>query len=55
MNDDDLIANRFDLADDEMRKLLLPTIPDLPYIFISAVAQEGLLQLKDMIWNEINR
>jgi GTP-binding protein len=50
-----LAITKSDLVDDEMRELLRPTIPDLPYVFISAVAQEGLMQLKDMIWNEINR
>lgn len=50
-----LAITKSDLADEEMRELLRPTIPDVPYVFISAVAQEGLMQLKDMIWNEINR
>lgn len=51
-----LAITKSDLADEEMRELLLPSIPEgIPYVFISAVAQEGLMQLKDMIWTEINR
>ena len=51
-----LAITKSDLADEEMRDLLKPTIPEgIPYVFISAVAQEGLVELKDMIWNEINR
>ncbi|NNC81996.1 MAG: GTPase ObgE [Flavobacteriales bacterium] len=51
-----LAITKSDLADAEMRDLLSPTIPEgVPHVFISAVAQEGLMELKDMIWNEINR
>jgi GTP-binding protein len=28
---------------------------DLPFIFISSVAQKNLNELKDLLWNEINR
>ena len=29
-------------------------LPSIPHIFISSVAQQGILALKDMLWKEIN-
>ena len=28
---------------------------ELPHVFISAVAQRGLTELKDLLWQELNR
>jgi GTP-binding protein len=36
---------------DEMKKEL-PT--DIPTLFISSVAQQGLTELKDLIWERLN-
>jgi GTP-binding protein len=50
-----LAITKCDLIDDELKELLLPTIPqDIPYVFISAVAQQGLVELKDLLWKSIN-
>jgi len=35
---------------DEIKK----DLPDLPYLFISSVAQIGLIELKDLIWEKLN-
>ena len=49
-----LAVTKFDLIDDELKEMLLPEIPDnLPVVFISSVAQQGLDQLKDMLWKVI--
>jgi len=29
-------------------------LPAVPYVFISSVAQKGISELKDMIWNALN-
>jgi GTP-binding protein len=29
-------------------------LPKIPYIFISSVAQKGLTELKDIIWERLN-
>ena len=29
-------------------------LPEIPYIFISSVAQKGLTELKDMIWKHLD-
>jgi GTP-binding protein len=46
-----LAITKSDLIDDELKKMLEAEIPqDLNSLFISAVAQEGLTELKDKIW-----
>ena len=50
-----LAITKCDLIDDELRQMLLPSIPkSLPYVFISAVAETGLIELKDLLWRTIN-
>ncbi len=51
-----LAITKSDLVDAEFQQLLLPEIPtDLPYLFISAVAQTGLQELKDLLWDLLNK
>jgi GTPase len=50
-----LAITKSDLIDEELKELLLPTIPTgIAYLFISAVAQQGLVELKDLLWESIN-
>lgn len=50
-----LAITKRDLIDDELEEMLIPEIPKgIPYLFISAVAQRGLLELKDLLWNKLN-
>ena len=50
-----LAITKSDMADAELRTMLTPDIPkDIPSIFISAVAQEGLVELKDLLWKKMN-
>ncbi|NBC08505.1 MAG: GTPase ObgE [Bacteroidetes bacterium] len=50
-----LAITKSDLLDEELKEMLQPEIPDeLPHIFISAVAQQGLQELKDLLWATIN-
>lgn len=50
-----LAITKSDLVDEELKELLTPEIPDdLPHIFISSVAQQGLEMLKDKIWGILN-
>ncbi len=51
-----LAITKCDLVDDEIIQLLKPTLPtDLPHVFISSVTQMGLMQLKDILWEELNQ
>jgi len=50
-----LAITKADLLDDELKELLKNEIPTtLPSLFISAVAQQGLDELKDKIWELLN-
>ncbi len=50
-----LAITKSDLIDEELKELLQPDIPkDLPHLFISSVAQKGLMELKDLLWQTIS-
>jgi GTP-binding protein len=50
-----LAITKCDLLDDELIEMLRETLPqDLPCVFISAVANQGLDELKDVLWRELN-
>jgi len=50
-----LAITKSDLIDGELQEMLQPEIPkDVPYLFISAVAQQGLMELKDLLWETVN-
>ncbi len=50
-----LAVTKCDLLDDELIEMLRETLPDdLPVVFISAVANRGLDELKDVLWKELN-
>lgn len=51
-----LAITKSDLIDEELKELLLPEIPKkIPHIFISSVAQIGLVELKDLLWETLNK
>lgn len=50
-----LAVTKTDLLDDELVEMLRETVPDdIPVVFISAVANKGLDELKDVLWKELN-
>lgn len=50
-----LAVTKSDMLDDELREALAEELPDdLPTIFISSVTGDGITQLKDLLWREIN-
>ena len=49
-----LAITKCDLVSSEELNKLKKNIPDIPYIFISSVAQKGLDDLKTMIWDILN-
>ena len=50
-----LAITKCDLLDDELIEMLSHDLPDdLPYVFISAVANHGLTELKDILWLALN-
>jgi GTP-binding protein len=49
-----LAITKSDLLDEELEQALRADLPDIPYVFISSVAQTGLTELKDLIWKTLN-
>lgn len=50
-----LAVTKCDLLDAELIEMLRETLPDdVPVVFISAVANMGLDELKDVLWRELN-
>jgi GTP-binding protein len=49
-----LAISKSDMLDEELKNEIIPTLPQMPYTFISSVAESGLMELKDMIWAELN-
>jgi len=57
LHKDKLLAiTKSDLIDEELKEMLSENLPvDVPIIFISSITQSGLVELKDMIWEVLNR
>ncbi len=49
-----LAISKSDLLDEELMNEMRQDLPAMPFVFISSVAQKGLLELKDMLWKVIN-
>ena len=51
-----LAISKSDMLDDELKDEISKNFPkDLPCMFISSVAQQGLIELKDLIWEKLNK
>lgn len=49
-----LAITKSDMLDEELIKALKKELPKIPAVFISSVAQQGLVELKDLIWKHLN-
>lgn len=50
-----LAVTKCDMLDEELIEEMKKDLPkDIPYIFISSVAGKNIMELKDMIWKELN-
>ena len=49
-----LAISKTDLLDEELKQAIAEDLPEIPYVFISAVTNVGLTTLKDMLWKELN-
>lgn len=50
-----LAVTKCDLLDDELCDMLRETTPDdVPVVFISSVTGQGIAQLKDILWQQLN-
>jgi GTPase len=50
-----LAISKSDMLDDELKHAIAETLPkDVPHIFISSVANQGITELKDLLWKALN-
>lgn len=50
-----LAITKSDMLDEELMEALAEDLPEgVPHVFISSIAQQGLMELKDMLWKELN-
>ncbi|MDR3286397.1 MAG: GTPase ObgE [Prevotellaceae bacterium] len=49
-----LAITKSDMLDNELISELRKDLPDVPYLFISSVADKGITELKDLLWKELN-
>src|SRR3954452_12044594 len=54
---DFLIAiSKSDMLDDELKQAIAKDLPpNIPHVFISSVTNQGLVELKDMLWQILNK
>jgi GTP-binding protein len=49
-----LAITKSDLLDEELKEEVRKELPEIPSVFISSIAQQGLTELKDKIWQKLN-
>lgn len=50
-----LAISKSDMLDEELREAIEKELPaDVPHIFISSIANQGLVKLKDLLWKALN-
>ncbi len=50
-----IAISKSDMLDDELKEAIAKELPqDIPHIFISSIANQGLIKLKDMLWTILN-
>jgi len=49
-----LAISKSDMLDEELIKEIIPSLPNVPYVFISSLTNFGIIELKDLIWKRLN-
>ncbi|MDI3318883.1 GTPase ObgE [Pinibacter soli] len=50
-----IAVSKSDMLDDELKEAIAKDLPtNVPHVFISSVTQQGLRELKDMLWASLN-
>ena len=50
-----IAISKSDMLDDELKDAIEKELPEnIPHIFISSVTNQGLVQLKDLLWKALN-
>ncbi len=51
-----IAVSKSDMLDDELKEAIKQELPqNIPHLFISSVAQQGLVELKDLLWKTLNK
>ena len=50
-----LAISKTDMLDEELIAEITPTLPNIPHVFISSIANQGITELKDLIWKHLNK
>ena len=51
-----LAITKSDMLDDELIEALSEDLPEgIPHVFISSITQQGITELKDLLWKELNK
>ncbi|WP_374163096.1 GTPase ObgE [Arcticibacter sp. MXS-1] len=50
-----LAISKSDMLDQELMDEMKAEVPQVPYLFISSVAQKGITELKDLLWRAISK
>ena len=50
-----LAITKSDMLDEELTEALKADLPGIPYVFISSVTGQGITELKDILWEELNK
>ncbi len=50
-----IAISKSDMLDDELKEAIAKELPaDIPHLFISSITQQGLVELKDLLWKLLN-
>jgi GTP-binding protein len=50
-----IAVSKSDMLDDELKEEISKHLPaKIPHVFISSVTQQGLKELKDLLWASLN-
>ena len=50
-----LAITKSDMLDEELTEALKADLPAIPYVFISSVTGQGITELNDILWEELNK
>jgi GTP-binding protein len=50
-----IAVSKSDMLDEELRSSITKELPEnIPHVFISSVTQQGIPELKDLLWKTLN-
>ena len=51
-----IAISKTDMLDDELKEAITKELPQgIPHLFISSVTNTGLMELKDLLWQTLNK